>query len=161
MKMHNAVVRPHAGSINPYHVGFYLFQKMEKEYGIEKCFEIREVHDDISAIRMYLDEEDFRELNFFTYQKNKRNDVVITEVSDHDDWKVVKNQIIKNTGINTIPTIYIDRIENNGTVVLKHEHDGRDLDLEHCNKVIDYFKHLWGKNQVKMYTIIEDEVWEI
>ena len=72
LKMHNAVVRPHIGSINPYHVGFYLFQKIEKEMGLDECFLIREAHDDESAIRMYLDEEDFRELNFFSYSTRKR-----------------------------------------------------------------------------------------
>ena len=35
MKMHNAVVRPHIGGVNPYHLGFYIFQKLEKEYGLE------------------------------------------------------------------------------------------------------------------------------
>ena len=53
MKMHNAVVRPHIGGINPYHLGFYIFQKIEKEHGLEECFFIREVHDDASAFILY------------------------------------------------------------------------------------------------------------
>ena len=28
LKMHNAVVRPHIGGVNPYHLGFYIFQKI-------------------------------------------------------------------------------------------------------------------------------------
>ena len=46
LKMHNAVVRPHIGGVNPYHLGFYIFQKIEKENGLDECFFIREVHDD-------------------------------------------------------------------------------------------------------------------
>ena len=45
-------------------------------------------------------------------------------------------------------------------LVLKHEYDGRDLDLEHAEKVVDHVKDLW-KDDVRLYTILEDEVWEI
>ena len=160
LKMHNAVVRPHIGGVNPYHLGFYIFQKIEREHGLEECFFIREVHDDESALRLYLDEEDFRELNFFNYGEEKSGDVFITEVSDHDDWQTVRNNLIKNIGINTIPHIYADRIESDGTLVLKHEHDGRDLDLKHANKVVENMNELWN-NDVKLYTIVEEDVWEI
>jgi stage V sporulation protein R len=160
MKMHNAVVRPHIGGVNPYHLGFYIFQKLEREHGLEKCFEVRETHDDVAAIRLFLDEEDFRKLNFFSHQKQKNGDVLISEVADHDDWKVVRSDLIKNTGINTIPQIYVDRIEKQGNLVLKHEHDGRDLEIQYAEKVVDHIKSLWG-NDVKLYTILEDEIWEV
>ena len=160
LKMHNAVVRPHIGGINPYHVGFYLFQKIEKEMGLDECFLIREVHDDESAIRMYLDEDDFRKLNLFTYSKDKNNDTFIDEVSDHDDWKVVRNTLLQNTGVNSIPRIYAHDIKKDKSLVLKHDHDGRDLDLEYADKVIENVRHLWPEGAV-LFTVIEDEIWEI
>ena len=160
LKMHNAVVRPHLGGVNPYHVGFYIFQKMEREHGLERCFEIRDNHDDVAALRMLLDEEDFRELNFFAYENKKDGSAVVTEVTDHDDWKTVRNEMIKNTGINMIPHIYVDRVDSDGTLVLKHEHDGRDLDLDYADKVMDHVRAMWDK-EVKLFTIIEEEVWEI
>jgi len=160
LKLHNSVVRPHIGGLNPYHIGYYMFTKLEREQGIEKCFEVREVHDDVAAIRMYLDEEDFRELNLFSYEKEKDGATVISEVSDHEDWKVVKDNMLKSVGVNSIPQIYVDRIEKNQTLVLKHEHDGRDIDLAHANKVVEHIRHIW-KDEVKLYTIIEEEVWEI
>jgi stage V sporulation protein R len=160
LKMHNAVVRPHIGGLNPYHLGFHLFTKIEEKYGLEKCFEIREIHDDISAIRLYFDEEDIRELNIFSYVRKKGGDVYIEKVADHDEWKAVKNEMIRNISINKIPHIYCERVEGDGTLVLKHEHDGRDLDLQYANKVVEHIKNLWKKN-VKLYTLIEDEIWEI
>jgi len=161
LKMHNAVVRPHIGGVNPYHVGFYIFQKLEREFGLEKCFEVREIHDDVSAIRLFLDESDFRELNMFSYEREKNGDVFISEVSDHDDWKVVRDEMIKNTGVNTIPHIFVDRIESGGTLVLKHEHDGRDLDLDYADSVVDHIRQIWKEGDVKLFTIIENDVWEI
>ena len=160
LKMHNAVVRPHLGRVNPYHVGFYIFQKLEKEYGLERCFEVRETSDDVSALRMLLDEEDFRELNFFAYENKKDGSAVVSEVVDHDDWKVVRNELIKNTGINMIPHVYVDSIDKENTLILKHEHDGRDLDLDYADKVMDHVRNLWPYD-AKLYTIIEEEVWEI
>jgi|TARA_R110001592_G_scaffold39955_1_gene131365 stage V sporulation protein R len=160
LKMHNAVVRPHLGGVNPYHVGFYIFQKMEREHGLERCFEIRSNHDDVAALRMLLDEEDFRELNFFAYENKKDGSAVVTEVTDHDDWQTVRNEMIIKTGINMIPHIYVDRVDTDGTLVLKHEHDGRDLDLDYADKVMDHVRAMWDK-EVKLFTIIEEEVWEI
>jgi stage V sporulation protein R len=160
MKMHNAVVRPHIGGVNPYHLGFYIFQKLEKEHGLEKCFEVRDIHDDVSAIRLFIGEEDIRELNYFSHKKQKNGDVLISEVADHDDWRVVRDDLIKNTGINTIPQIYVDRIEKQGNLVLKHEFDGRDLNIKYAEKVVEHIKNLWG-NEVKLYTILEEEIWEV
>ena len=59
-----------------------------------------------------------------------------------------------------IPHIYVDRVDRDGTLVLKHEHDGRDLDLDYADKVMDHVRVLWDK-EVKLFTIIEEEVWEI
>ena len=87
-------------------------------------------------------------------------DVIISEVADHDDWKTVRDDLIKNTGINTIPHIYVERIENLGNLVLKHEFDGRDLEINYAEKVVKHIENLWGKD-VKLYTILEEEVWEV
>jgi stage V sporulation protein R len=43
--------------------------------------------------------------------------------------------------------------------VLKHEHDGRDLDLDYADKVMDHVREIWP-HEVKLYTVIEEEVWE-
>jgi stage V sporulation protein R len=59
-----------------------------------------------------------------------------------------------------IPHIYVDRVDSDGTLVLKHEHDGRDLDLDYADKVMDHVREMWDK-EVKLFTIIEEEVWEI
>ena len=160
LKMHNAVVRPHIGGINPYHVGFYLFKKIEKKYGLDECFLIREAHDDESAIRMYLDENDFRELNLFTYSKEKSGDTFIDEVSDHDDWKEVRNTLLRNTGINSIPRIYVHDIKKDNSLILKHDHDGRDLDLEYADKVIENIRNIWPDGAA-LFTVVEDDIWEI
>ena len=160
LKMHNAVVRPHIGGLNPYHIGFYIFTKLEREYGLEKCFEVRETHDDVSACRIYLEEEDIRELNIFSYMRKRHGEIVISEVADEEEWKIVKRDMLKSIGVSSIPQIYVERIEGDDTLVLKHEHDGRDLEIDHAERVVSHIKNLW-KSDVRFYTMLEDEVWEI
>ncbi len=58
IKSHNQVVRPHLGRVNPYHLGFYLFSKIEERHGLEECFIAREVCHDESFLRQYLTKED-------------------------------------------------------------------------------------------------------
>jgi len=159
LKSHNQVVRPHIGKINPYHIGFYLFQKIKKEKGLEECFFIRSIHDDIAAIRAYLDIEDYRELNLFSYS-SKKDHISIDEISDEKGWKEVRQDLLLNTGINSIPSIIVSDVLRSGDLILKHLHDGRDLDLEYAEKVVDKIKTLWPKD-VKFFTIIEEESWEI
>ena len=161
LKSHNQVVRPHIGGLNPYHIGFHLFNKIEERYGIEECYIARDVHNDESFIRQYLTQEDCEELNLFSYGENEDKNIVVEDVSDELGWKDIKEEMLKNIAANSIPVIYVDNIERTGKVlVLHHEHDGRDLKVEYAEKVIEHVKHLW-KYDVKLITMIDDAPFEI
>ena len=159
LKSHNQVIRPHVGGINPYHVGFYMFNKIKERHGIEECFLAREVNHDESFIRQYLMQEDCEELNLFSFSP-KKSDYVVTDVSDESGWKNVKQGLIDQIGANTIPVIYVESIDEGNTLVLHHEHDGRDLEIDYAERVVEHLKNIW-KNPVKLLTIIEDEPFEI
>jgi len=159
IKSHNQVVRPHLGRLNPYNLGFYLFNKIEKELGLDECFLIREVHDDVSALRMYFDFDDLNNLGLFSSSKKKDGNF-IDSISDRDGWKNVKNDLLKNIGDSAIPKVIVSDISRSGDLILQHVHDGRDLDLEYADNVVESIKNLWPKN-VKFFTIIEEESWEI
>ena len=159
LKSHNQVVRPHLGRINPYHLGFYLFTKIEERYGLEECFIAREVCHDESFLRQYLTKEDCYELNLFSYSLYKK-DYIVNEVSDDDGWKEIKKSLIKQVGSNSIPKIVIRELKSNNVLRIGHEHDGRDLDLGYAEKVVDYISTLWG-GVVRLDTVIEDEPFEI
>jgi len=59
-----------------------------------------------------------------------------------------------------LPVIKVTDMVNDGTLILRHEHDGRDLELDYADKTVDHTKILWG-NSVILNTVIEDEPWEI
>jgi len=54
------VVRPHAAEqqaslvVNPYHLGFSIWESIVREHGIERAFQIRAEDDDFSFVRNYL-----------------------------------------------------------------------------------------------------------
>ena len=160
IKLHNQVVRPHLGTLNPYHLGFKLFEKIIEKDGFEEAMIIREVHNDISFLRFYLDEEFMREQNYFSYSfKKDQKATTIDEVSNTDGWESVREDMIRNIGLNRIPVVYVEEIEKDNTLSLVHEHDGRDLDLNYAKKVYNNIKSLWG-DEVRLISTVEDDIWE-
>ena len=159
LKSHNQVIRPHIGSINPYHLGFYMFKSIEENRGIDECFLAREVYHDESFIRHYLTQDNCEELNLFSYSL-KKNEYIVDDVSDETGWKNIRQDLINQVGANTIPVIYVESIDEGNILVLHHEHDGRDLELEYSERVVEHVSVLWG-DVVKLMTILEDEPFEI
>jgi stage V sporulation protein R len=45
-------------------------------------------------------------------------------------------------------------------LILKHDHDGRDLELSYADEVVQHVMTLWD-DVVKLVTIVEGEPWEI
>ena len=127
--------------------------------GLEKMFEVRECHDDISFLMTFLDQDDMEKLELFSFKRAGDN-IVVDDVSDKDGWKKVKTSLLMNTGVNLIPTIYVQRVAKDGSLILSHVYDNRELDLDSADKVKDDLSKLWD-GQVKLFTIIEGEQWEI
>ena len=82
------------------------------------------------------------------------------DVSDEQGWIPIKQSLIKNTGMNSIPHVFVNDISDSGDLILIHEHDGRDLELGYAESVVRQVNKLWN-NDVKLFTVIEDETWEI
>ena len=160
IKLHNQVVKPQLGQINPYHLGFKLFERIIEKKGFEAALDVREVHNDITFLRFYLDEEFMQEMNYFSYSfKKEPKSITIDEISDNEGWELVRDELINNVGLNRLPIVYVEEIEKNNTLSLMHEHDGRDLDLPYAKKVFNYIKELWG-DEVKLLSSVENEIWE-
>jgi len=117
--------------------------------GREKIFEVREVERDASFIRRYLTEDLIRELNLFEYQ-SRGGDQVVARVADGDNWRAIKETLIRNVGTGTVPVIKIEDADynNNRVLFLRHHHDGRDLQLEYAEKTLRYLHQIWGREVV-------------
>ncbi|MGG7178000.1 SpoVR family protein [Clostridium paraputrificum] len=155
LKRHNDVVAPMVGGLNPYYIGFKIFEDLEKKYGRDKIFEVRSLDRDASFIRRYLTRELCEELNLFQYGK-RSFDFVIEEVSDEIGWEEIRDNLSFTCGIGSIPYIrVIDLNKKDNTLTLEHIYDGRELELVYAKETLKYIQALWG-HKVRMITKSKD-----
>lgn len=148
LKRHNDVVAPILGGLNPYYIGFKVFEDLDKKYGREKMFEVRYMERDNSFLRKYLTQELCEELGLFQYAK-KSFEFVVEEVSDDEGWKKIRDTIASTCGLGAIPYIrIIDLNRKDGTLTLEHVFDGRELELLYAKETIKYLFDLWGQKVV-------------
>lgn len=144
IKRHNDVVAPRIGGLNPYYLGFKIFQDIEKNYGLNKIFEARLIERDESFIRRYLTHDLCLNLNLFEYAK-KGNDYFIEEVSDEQGWQQIRNTLCDSCGMGMVPFIrIIDMSKNTKALTLEHVFDGRELNMEYAESTLKYVYELWG-----------------
>jgi stage V sporulation protein R len=160
---HNQVVRPFPGGLNPYHLGFRVWEDLYRRYenptpeeasalgsdrlsGTEKMFEVRAADRDSSFLRRHLTPQLIRDLDLFEY-RSRGEDLVVTRVGDDDGWREVKETLLKSVGTASIPVIKVEDAEfgPQRTLYLVHYHDGRDLQLEYAEKTLAYVHRLWGR----------------
>jgi stage V sporulation protein R len=173
---HNQVLRPHPGGLNPYHLGFVMWHDIERRWnagetgrewsddtptvdpstqdendtpGRKKIFEIRESDRDQSFLRRFLTRELMEDLNLFQHERRGKERVV-TKVPDEDNWRDVRDNLIRNVGTGSLPVIKVEDADfgRNRTLYLKHYHDGRDLQLEYADHTLKHVAHLWEREVV-------------
>ena len=144
IKRHNDVIAPGYGSINPYFIGFKIFEDILKRYGKEKIFEVRAIERDESFLRKYLTEELCLELNLFEYAAKDGN-YVISEVADDSGFKNIRNTLSSSCGVGTVPFIrVIEMSQKDKTLILEHVFDGRELNMNYAEATLKYIYELWG-----------------
>lgn len=158
IKRHNQVIRPHEGHINPYFLGFKIFEDIQTRSSSDtsKLFHVRELERDESFIRRYLTYELCRDLNLFEYVRTG-NEFVVSEVSDEEGWTKVRDAIATSAGMGGIPSIRVsEKVRKDNTVMLEHLYDGRELELNYAYETLKYFSELW-EGRVMLSTVIDDK----
>lgn len=156
LRRHNQVVRPFEGSINPYFLGFKIFEDLVKKNPENpgKIFEVREIERDESFIRRYLTQELCYELKIYEYEKDG-NEYVVSEVADQDGWMKIRDTIASSSGLGNIPVIQVeDWNQKENVLLLKHVFDGRELELQYANETLKHFVDLW-EGKVFLNTVAE------
>jgi stage V sporulation protein R len=152
LKRHNQVVCPHEGSLNPYHLGFKIWEKLEQDN--QDIFAVREQERDSSFLRRYLDKDICNELNLFSFIKKGR-DYYVKEIADDEGWKEVRDALALNVGIQAIPVVKVVEVgAKNNMLVLDHEWDGRELQLEYAHQTLKHLAQLWG-GKVRLRTVVK------
>jgi len=170
-ELHASVVSPHKGQLNPYYLGYKVFEDIEKRWdnpssedaerfgrlggeGRDKMFEVREVDNDISFLRNYLTEQLCEDLDLFVYELLDDEEWTITEKK----WERVRNQLVANMTNFGFPYIEVadGDYDDNRELYLKHKHEGIDLDIKYARKTLEYVHKLWGR-QIHLETVLDGE----
>lgn len=158
MKTHSDVVRPYASnkqvalSVNPYHLGYEMWDRIVRDRGPEEARRIMREEDDFSFVRNYLDEELARELNLFVYSAKANGEVRVASNGLHQ----VHEAILGSKYNFGAPRVSVEAIRPDGTLVLRHDAggDGRGLDLSRAKRVLDYIATVW-RRPVELHTVDE------
>lgn len=156
LRRHNQVVRPYEDRINPYYLGYKIFENIKERFPDEpnKIFEVRELERDESFIRRYLTQELCREMNLYEYEKDG-NEYVVSEVADDEGWMKIRDTIASHAGMGGIPVIHITEWnQKDNTILLEHVYDGRELELNYANETLKHFVDLWG-GRVMLNTVAD------
>ncbi len=158
IKCHSDVVRPLASgervalTINPYHLGFSLWEWIVENEGLDAARNIVQQDDDFSFVRNQLTWERAEKLELFRYRAESSGEVKVAL----PDLNALHEALLAPKFNFGAPSIVARHIRSDGTLELEHDHksDGRGLDVERGKKVIEYLQHVW-RRPVIMRTVDE------
>lgn len=156
IKTHSDVVRPYAAdeqvalAINPYHLGFVLWDRLIEEGGIAAARRIMTEEDDAGFIRNHLDQALAKELKLFQYRQRRNGEITAADM----DLDAIKEDLLRAKYNFGAPHIVVDSIRRDGCLILRHDHqlDGRGLDPDAANHVLEYIQQVWRRG-VRLQTI--------
>ena len=170
----------YGGRLNPYKLGLELLRDIEhrwntgkfgKEYeecddlekrrkwdkqlglGRQKIFEVRRVHNDITFIDTFLTPEFCVEHKMFSYAFHDQMGQYVIESREFEKIKLRLLFSLTNFGK---PWIYgVDgNYHNRGELLLRHEHSGVDLRLDHAADTLVNIQFIWSR-PVHLQTIVD------
>lgn len=169
--VHSSTMGMQPGRINPYKLGLELFKSIEerwnkgqfgKEYaecddfatrkrwdkqlglGREKIFEVRKLYNDVTFVDEFLTEDFAREQKLFTYGMNRST----------GDWEIqsrefqeVKEKLLSQLTNFGQPVIDVvdGNWENRGELLLRHTHDGVDLQSDWARDTLEKLCIVWRR----------------
>jgi stage V sporulation protein R len=156
IKAHSDVVRPYASgkeaalAINPYHLGFAIWERIVEQHGLERAREVRRDEDDFGFIRNWLDAELAQQAGLFVYKEKSDSEVRVTT----RDVQAIREAILAPKFNYGAPRVAVTELRADGSLELSHDHasDGRGLDAARARRVLEYARRIW-RRPVKLRTV--------
>ena len=156
IKARSDVVRPYAAerqlalAVNPYHLGFSMWEDIIEKHGLEKARQIVKEEDDFGFIRNYLAKDLIEKLELFVYEARDDGDIRISANEVH----AVHEAILGPKFNYGAPRIAANHLHVDGSLQLLHDHqsDGRGVDLGRAERVLEYIGRVW-RRPVTLHTV--------
>jgi stage V sporulation protein R len=169
-QLHSSVLSPSRTSLNPYYIGFKVFEDIERRWdnptkeeqerlgrrpgmGRQKIFEVRELDNDVSFLRNYLTEDLIKDLDLYLYRKEGDEWVIVEK-----NWQKVRDGIVASMTNLGFPYIVVENGDYRGNreLYLRHLFEGQELDLVYAEKTLQYVYQIWGR-PVHLETVYDDK----
>jgi stage V sporulation protein R len=176
---HSGTVFTQPGGLNPYKLGLELFRHIEERWnrgqfgpeweecddyaekkrwdretgqGMQKVFEVRKLYNDVTFIDTFLTDDFCREQRLFHYAYNKQTDMFHIDSREFD---VIKRQLLFQLTNFGQPAVFVvdANHRNRGDLLLRHEHEGVDLKLDHAEDTLRNLQRIW-KRPVHLETVV-------
>jgi stage V sporulation protein R len=178
---HNAGVLATApGQWNPYKVGIELLRHIEERWdkgrfgrewnecqnlderrvwdkrlglGRKKIFEVRQHYNDVTFIDEFFTPDFCEQNKFFSFSLNDRSG---NYEIDSREFNKVKHKILFQLTNFGDPFIFVEdaNYENRGELLLRHRHEGTDLDPDHARGTMSALGRIW-RRPVNLLTVVE------
>jgi stage V sporulation protein R len=179
---HSGTMSTAGGRFNPYKLGIELFRdiehrwntgkfgkeweecdnlekrrKWDKQLGLgrQKIFEVRRIHNDITFIDTFLTPDFCREQKMFSFAFQEQGENYVIESREFDK---IKQRLLYSLTNHGRPWIYVvdGNYRNRGELLLKHEHNGVDLRLDHAADTLANIQFVWSR-PVHLQTIVDEK----
>jgi stage V sporulation protein R len=177
---HSGTMATYGARLNPYKLGIELLRDIEHRWntgkfgpeydecddlekrrkwdkklglGKQKIFEVRRIHNDITFIDTFLTPDFCREHKMFAYAFHDQAGQYVIESRE---FQKVKQRLLFSLTNFGKPWIYVvdGNYRNRGELLLKHEHNGVDLKLDHAADTLANIQFIWSR-PVHLQTIVE------
>jgi stage V sporulation protein R len=158
LQAHSDVVRPFAGdgqtalAVNPYHLGFTIWEDIVEKHGVDHAFRVRREEDDFGFVRNWLDRELAEKSGLFVYETHPGDEIRVAS----RDLDAVREAILAPKYNYGAPRVAVAEMMNDASLLLSHDaaSDGRGLDARRARKVLEYVRRVW-RRPVRLQTINE------
>ncbi len=168
---HSGTVANHPGRLNPYRIGYLLFQDIEDRWnkgkfgkdweecddwrekkhwdkqlglGMQKIFEVRKLYNDVTFIDTFLTEDFAREHKLFSFAYNKENRRYEIESRE---FNLIKKRLLQSLTNMGQPIIWVldANYKNRGELLLRHQFEGIPLDEQYAEDVLKNLHTIWKR----------------
>lgn len=179
---HAGVVATSRTQLNPYKLGLELFRDIQerwdkgqfgKEYdecddlyerihwdkqlglGMEKLFQVRHIHNDVTFIDEFMTEDFCRRNQIFGFDYNRSSGQY--EISTREFKEIKEKMLFQLTNFGQPFIRVLDaNFENRAELLLGHRHEGVDLRVDYAKHVLENLFTVW-KRPIHINTLVENK----
>jgi stage V sporulation protein R len=145
------VTQPNRFALNPYNVGLAIWRDIERRYGREKMFEVRECESDTSFLRNYLNQDIVDACELYLFERRGIEWVIVER-----NYEKIRDLLVQQRINGGFPVLYVTDgdVGRMGGLCITHAYDGQELDVRYIERTLPRVYRLWGR-PVTLRTVVD------